>query len=172
MDSNKMTVNVDGPNLIMERTFNAPRDVLFKMYADSDHLASWWGPMGWETENHKFDFRPDGVWHYCMKCIDENQGDFYGQESWGKAIYHEISAPEKIVYSDFFSDKEGNTSDTMPGIRITLTFQEEGEKTKLITKSQFDSEEDLKQVMEMGVVEGFSSQNECLDEYLKNIRSK
>ena len=60
------------------------------------------------------DFRIGGVWHYCMKCKDENQGEFYGMESWGKAIYSKIRGQEKIVYTDYFSDSDGNIEETMP----------------------------------------------------------
>ncbi|WP_430787478.1 SRPBCC family protein [Virgibacillus flavescens] len=168
MDSKEMTVKVDGPDLIMERTFDAPRDVLFKMFSDSEHLAAWWGPKGWDTENQRFEFYPEGVWHYCMTCNDESQGEFYGQQSWGKAIYKNITVPEKIEYLDVFSDEEGNTSDMMPPIDITMTFHEEDGKTNIVFISKFPSEEELNKIMEMGMIEGFSSQNECLDEYLKS----
>ncbi|OAH63138.1 hypothetical protein AWH49_07320 [Domibacillus aminovorans] len=98
--TNSMTTNIEGQVLVMERIFNAPRGLVFKAFSEPERLASWWGPRGWQTENRKFEFKPNGVWHYCMRCIDENQGEFYGQESWGKAVYHEIIVPEKIVYTD------------------------------------------------------------------------
>ena len=73
--------------LVLERVFDAPRDLVFKMFKEADHLKRWWGPRGWELPVCKVDFRPGGVWHYCMKCVDPDQGQFFGMESWGKAIY-------------------------------------------------------------------------------------
>lgn len=167
---NGVTVSVDGRELVIERVFNAPRDLVFKAFSNSEYLAKWWGPRGWQTENRQFEFEPSGVWHYCMRCIDEGQGDFFGHESWGKAVFQEINAPEKIVYLDMFADEEGNTVDSLPEMQITMEFVEHEGKTKLISRSQFASFEALQQVMEMGVVEGVASQYECLDDLLTEIR--
>ncbi|CAM3841946.1 SRPBCC domain-containing protein [Mesobacillus zeae] len=168
--ANGITVNVEGRVLVMERIFNAPRSLVFKAFSEPEQLADWWGPKGWQTENLKFKFQPEGIWHYCMRCTDENQGEFYGQESWGKAVYHEIIVPEKIVFTDTFADKEGNAVDGMPEILVTMNFAEHEGKTNLITRSQFTSPETLQQVMNMGVVQGFASQFECLDDLLKKLQ--
>jgi uncharacterized protein YndB with AHSA1/START domain len=92
-----------------------------------------------------------------MRCTDKNQGEFFGQESWGKAVYQEIIAPEKIVYTDVFADQEGNAVDGMPEMLITMNFVNTKGKTKLITRSQFASIEALQQVMAMGAVQGMAS---------------
>lgn len=159
-------VYTEGNVLVIERLFNAPRDLVFRAYSESDRLEKWWGPEGWKTENFQFEFKPEGIWHYCMTCLDKNQGEFYGQESCGKGIFQEIVEPEKIVYTDYFADKAGNVNEEMPGMKVSLTFTEQDGKTLIITRSEFASEEDLKQVMEMGVVEGFSSQMNRLDDLL------
>lgn len=168
--TNKIATKVEGRDLVMERIFDAPRELVFKVFSESQHLARWWGPKGWKTENHAFDFKPNGVWHYCMRCMDERQKDFYGQESWGKAVYQEIIAPEKIVYVDTFSDPEGNSVESMPEMLITMTFVEHDDKTKIITRTQFATVEALQSIIDMGVVQGTESQYERLDEYLKDIQ--
>ncbi|MET1031452.1 SRPBCC domain-containing protein, partial [Domibacillus tundrae] len=78
--------------------------------------------------------------------------------------------PEKIVYTDSFSDAEGNTMEEMPSIQITILFVEHEDNTKLIVRSQFASAEALQQVMDMGVVQGFSSQFDGLDDLLKALQ--
>ncbi|MDM5359391.1 SRPBCC domain-containing protein [Peribacillus sp. RS7] len=165
--TDNITTNVEGRDLIMERIFVAPRDLVFNAFSKPEQLASWWGPKGWQTENREFNFKPDGVWHYCMRCTDENQGEFYGQESWGKAVYQEIIVPEKIVLTDMFSDEEGNAAESMPETLVTMTFVEHEGRTKLIMHSRFNSVEGLQQVMEMGIVEGCASQFSRLDDLLK-----
>ncbi|MGE7592509.1 SRPBCC domain-containing protein [Peribacillus frigoritolerans] len=115
-------------------------------------MAGWWGPSGWQTENRAFNFKSDGVWHYCMRCTDENQDEFYGQESLRKAVYQEITVPVKIVLTDKVADEEGNAADGMPVILVTLTFVEHEGRTKLIMCSRFASVEGLQQVMGMGIV--------------------
>ncbi|MGG1575132.1 SRPBCC domain-containing protein [Fictibacillus sp. NRS-1165] len=167
--TNSLKAAVEGKVLVIERVFNAPRDLVFKAFSQPEHLSKWWGPKGWETEIRRFDFRPNGVWLYCMKCMDKNQGDFYGQESCGKAVYQEIIEPEKIVYKDYFADAEGNEMEGMPEMLITIEFMEYEGATKVINRSEFATEEALQQVKEMGVVEGFSSQMERLDQLLENL---
>ncbi|MFC4559750.1 SRPBCC domain-containing protein [Virgibacillus kekensis] len=170
MSESKMKHRKEGRDLVMERVFDAPRDLVFKMFSEAEHLDKWWGPEGWETETRQFEFKPEGIWHYCMRCIDKDQGDFYGQESWGITFYKEINKPEKIVYIDVFSDEEGNRADGMPETYCTMDFVEEGGKTKLISRSQFESEEALKKIVDMGVVEGTDSHYRCLDDYLGQLQ--
>ncbi|MFZ4453532.1 SRPBCC domain-containing protein [Salibacterium aidingense] len=159
--SNQKTVSkVEGKDLILERVFDAPRELVFKVFTQSDHLANWWGPEGWTTTNYQMDVRPDGVWHYCMRSED-------GEESWNKAIYQEILEPEKLVYTDVFSDEEGSTLENMPQVLVTLYFEEHGGKTKVISRAQFPSEEQLNQVLDMGIIDGMISTWDCLEDYLK-----
>jgi uncharacterized protein YndB with AHSA1/START domain len=161
--SGKLIMREEGKNLIMEWSFDAPREEVFKAFSDSSKLESWWGPEGWETKNKKFDFKPGGVWHYGMTCKDKSQGDFYGMESWGIASYKEISAPEKIVHTDAFSDEEGNVNESLPETLITATFTEEEGKTKYVSITEFPSKATLRQIVDMGAAEGFASQLRKLD---------
>jgi uncharacterized protein YndB with AHSA1/START domain len=166
-ETNGVKTKVEGRELIIERVLHAPRHLVFQAFSESERLASWWGPKGWKTENREFAFEPNGVWHYGMRCDDKSQGDFYGMESWGKAVFREIVPLDKIVYVDSFSDEEGNKVENMPDMLITLTFVDQGEQTKLIMRNQFASVETLQQVMDMGVVEGVASQMACLDDHLE-----
>jgi len=155
--------------LILERVFDAPRDLVFKMFKDPEHLKRWWGPRGWEIPVCTVDFRPGGVWHYCMKCVDQNQGEFFGMESWGKGVYKEIIEPEKISYTDYFSDAEGNSNDSMPSTEITLAFIELGGKTKLINRAEYVSAEALKTVMDMGMLQGITETWDRLNEHVQSL---
>ncbi|MDB5055026.1 MAG: activator of Hsp90 ATPase 1 family protein [Bacilli bacterium] len=112
--SNKMITKAEGNVLTLERLFDAPRELVFKVFSEAEHLKHWWGPRGWTLTVCNVDFRPGGVWHYCMKCIDEKQVDFFGFESWGKAVYEEIVEPEKVILVDYFSDADGNEAEGMP----------------------------------------------------------
>ncbi|KRF43860.1 SRPBCC domain-containing protein [Paenibacillus sp. Soil787] len=168
--SNQMTTKVEGQVLILERVFNAPRELVFKAFTEAEHLKHWWGPRGWTLTVCNVDFRSGGIWHYCMKCIDPNQGDFYGYESWGKAVYGEIVEAEKIAYVDYFSDAEGNENEGMPSSQITMTFVEHEGKTKLINRAQYESAEALKAVMEMGMEQGITETYDRLSEHLQSIQ--
>ncbi|MCG7408278.1 SRPBCC domain-containing protein [Paenibacillus sp. ACRRX] len=167
--SNPMITRVEGSELVLERVFHAPRELVFKVFSEAEHLKQWWGPRGWNVTVCHVDFREGGVWHYCMKCEDKNQGDFYGFESWGKAVYQDIVAPEKIVYVDYFSDADGNVTEGMPSSQVTMTFIEEEGGTKLISRSRYESAEALDNVMKMGMEQGITETWDRLDEYVQSF---
>jgi uncharacterized protein YndB with AHSA1/START domain len=170
MSDDKMASRVENDKiLVLERTFDAPRELVFEMFKEPEHLKRWWGPRGWELQVCNVDFRPGGIWHYCMKCVDQNQGDFYGMESWGKQVYREIVEPERIVYTDYFSDAEGNVNDTMPATEGTVEFIDLGGKTKIVSRSEYVSAEALKTVMEMGMLEGITQTWDRLEERLAEV---
>lgn len=156
--------------LVLERVFDAPRELVFQMFKDPEHLKHWWGPRGWEIPVCNVDFRPGGIWHYCMKCVDRNQGDFYGMESWGKGIYKEIAEPETVAYTDYFSDAEGTINGDMPATEVTLEFIDQEGKTRLVNRSEYVSAEALKTVMDMGMLEGITETWDRLEERLKTLR--
>ncbi|MGE7114391.1 SRPBCC domain-containing protein [Lysinibacillus sp. NPDC047702] len=171
MSNNPMVSRVENECvLILERVFDAPRDFLFKMFKEPENLKRWWGPKGWEIPVCTVDFRPGGIWHYCMKCVDPNQGQFFGMESWGKGIYKEIIEPEIISYTDYFSDAEGSLNDSLPATEMTLEFIDFNGKTKLINRAEYVSTEALKTVMDMGMLQGITETWDRLDEFVQSLK--
>lgn len=171
MSNNAMVSNVENDRiLVLERVFDAPRELVFQMFKEAEHLKRWWGPKGWEIPVCTIDFRPGGVWHYCMKCVDENQGQFYGMESWGKGIYREIVEPEMFIYNDYFSDAEGNINESMPAPLIKMEFIDQGGKTKLVNRAEYASAEALKTVMDMGMMQGITETWNRLGELLESMK--
>src|SRR5581483_6165845 len=63
----RATADREKRELLFERTFNAPRDRVWQAWTDPERLAQWWGPKGWTTTIYKFEARPGGIWHYCMR---------------------------------------------------------------------------------------------------------
>lgn len=159
MSSNKMTISHSERVFMAERVFNAPRERVFAAFSQSEHLKQWWGPKRWTLPVSKMDFRAGGSWHYCMKGPE-------GEESWGKALYHEVVAPERIVYTDYFSDADGNVVAGLPPAKITLTFTEVNGQTRVVTSGEYTTAAELEQVLAMGMVEGFSETWDRLEEYL------
>jgi uncharacterized protein YndB with AHSA1/START domain len=85
---------------VIEREFDAPRALVWKAWTKAEHLAEWWGPRGCRIEVLKFDLRPGGVFHYAMRFST-------GKPMYGKFVYREIAAPERLVFVNSFSDPEG-----------------------------------------------------------------
>lgn len=88
---------------VITRTFDAPRDLVWKAHTEPERLKQWWGPKGFTMLSCKVDLRPGGLFHYGMRSPD-------GQVMWGKFIYREIVKPERLVFIVSFSDEKGGTT--------------------------------------------------------------
>ncbi len=90
--------------MVITRVFDAPREVVWKAWTDPKYAMQWWGPKDFTTPVYKMDFRVGGKFLICMKSPD-------GREFWNGGEYREIVSPEKIVYSMYFADADGNKVD-------------------------------------------------------------
>ncbi len=158
------TVETTDNEIIFTRIFDAPRDLVFETYTTCEHLMNWWGPRTWPLNYCKMDFREGGTWHYCMK------GPNPGDESWGLAKYKEISEPEKIIYNDYFSDKDRMINTEMPAFDTIITFTSDDDKTEVKVVSKVDSKEEVDILVEMGMIEGFTETWDRLEEHLAAIQ--
>lgn len=152
-------VNKARKELTITRVFDAPREAVFEAFTTCKHLKNWWGPRAWPMSECTMDFRVGGVWHFCLRGPE-------GGESWGKAVYREIVKPERIVYTDYFSDKQGNIAPGMAESTITMKFEKQGAKTKLVGIGQYKTVEALEHVVAMGVVQGIKETLDRLEEHL------
>ena len=115
---------------VIQRVLDAPRELVFKVWTEAEHLAHWWGPRGFQMGVHSLDLRPGGAFHYSMQAPT-------GQTMWGKFVFQEISAPERIVFINSFSDAAGGLTrhplaPTWPlEVSNTLTLTEQNGKTTL-----------------------------------------
>ena len=118
---------------VITRTYDAPRDLVWKAWTEADRLAQWWGPRGAKIRVIKLEVRPGGVFHYSMQFKP-------GHEMFGRFVYREIAAPERLVFINSFSDADGGLTrapfpqlgDKWPlEVLNTLTLAEQGGKTTL-----------------------------------------
>jgi len=162
----------------LTRVLNAPRELVWKVYTQEEHLAKWFGPKGLKMISTKLDFRPGGIFHYGMQTPD-------GHEMWGKFIYREIIAPERLVFIVSFSDKNGGTTrhpmaPNWPLETLSDTTFEEVEgapaKTKLtLNWSAINATPEECRIFDdshASMNQGHNGTFEQLDEYLKTIQNK
>lgn len=168
MDKVKVTKDLEAKTLTIEREFSAPKEKVWKAFADKDWFEKWWGPEGWETTTKEFNFTSGGRVHYDMKCVDENQGEWFGQSSWGLMVIDTVDEPNSFTYTDYFSDENGTMNQEMPALKVKNEFIEQDGVTKLVSVSVADSAEQIEQLIKMGMIEGFSSQLLKLDQLLEN----
>jgi uncharacterized protein YndB with AHSA1/START domain len=87
-------------------------------------------------------------------------------ESWGLTVYKEIKEPELIVYEDWFSDKDGNKNTGFPSTMVRAEFLEKDGKTIIRSIAKYNSPDDLKKVLDMGMEKGIAETLDKLEEYL------
>lgn len=87
-------------SFVISRTFDAPRTTIWQAFTDPDLMRKWWCPKGVTVAHSKMDLRPGGTYHYCMRTPD-------GKDMWGRQVYREIEAPERLVFINSFSDEHG-----------------------------------------------------------------
>lgn len=123
---------------VFSRTFDAPRDLVWKAWTEPEHLAQWWGPKGCTIRVAKFDLRPGGIFHYAMQFQP-------GHDMWARFIYCEIAPPERLVFVNAFSDREGGLTrppypqlgDDWPlEVLNTVTFAEQKGQTNLTVRGK------------------------------------
>ena len=76
-----------GYEVVLTRTFAAPRSLVFKAWIDPEHLAQWWGPHGFTNPVRELDPRPGGRWRIVMRGPD-------AADHPAKGVYREVVAPE------------------------------------------------------------------------------
>jgi uncharacterized protein YndB with AHSA1/START domain len=139
------------------RTFDAPRDMLFKAYTDPELMVRWWAPRRFTIIIEKLEARPGGSWRILNRDAD-------GNEYWFHGVYHEVS-PARIVYTFEF---EGMPGHALLGI---VTFEESGGRTKVTEKSLFESVADRDGMIASGMEEGGYETMDRLAELVENQKS-
>jgi uncharacterized protein YndB with AHSA1/START domain len=123
----KNSIDLDSDPRVIEgtRLLDAPRKLVFAAFSDPKHLAQWWGPDGFTTTTHSFDFRPGGVWRFVMHGPD-------GRDYQNRVTFIEIKAPGRLVY------RHGGGDDVEPvQFTQTVTFEDAGGKTRLVWRGEF-----------------------------------
>jgi uncharacterized protein YndB with AHSA1/START domain len=155
--------------LVVTRVFNAPREVVWKALTEPERLERWWGPKGFTSRVHKLELRPGGIFLYSQRTSD-------GREMWGKWIYREVAAPERLVVVSSFTDDKGDLvrhpfEPNWPLEMLTeSTFAEhQGRTTITIRMTPMNATESERKTFDDGrnfMEEGFAGSFEKLDEYL------
>ncbi len=124
-----MGAEPSGQDFVISRVLDAPRERVWQVLTEPEHVREWWSPTGFTMIAISVDLRPGGVFHCGMRSAE-------GYKMWGKFTYREIVAPERIVFVNSFSNEAGGVAKhpivpTWPmETLITITLGEEpGGKT-------------------------------------------
>lgn len=147
--------------IVFKRVFNAPRELVFKVWTDPKHVVNWWGPNGFTNTIQEMDVRPGGIWRLIMHGPD-------GVDYPDKIVFDEVVKPERLVCRHF----EGRNGDSVL-FQHTITFIEKNNMTEITMHMLFPSaEERNRTVKEHGAIEGGKQTLDRLEKYLTNMTSQ
>jgi uncharacterized protein YndB with AHSA1/START domain len=136
--------------IVTTRVFDAPRELVFKMWTEPEHIVHWYGPDGFTDTVYEMDVRPGGAWRHTMHGPD---GVDYKNDS----VYLEVVPPERLVFRHL----------STPLFVSIVTFEAQGAGTRLTLRSVFETRELRDKVAEQyRAVEGASQTLARLGRYL------
>ncbi len=144
------------PQVITTRTFDAPRDLVYRAFSEPDLLVQWLGPRQYTMTIDHYDLRDGGTYRYIHADDAGNAYAFHG-------VFHGDPSPDGMVQTFEFEGAPGNVS------MDTLTLEEHDEKTTVRTNSVFQSVEARDGMVQSGMAEGVNEGYDRLEELLGKL---
>jgi uncharacterized protein YndB with AHSA1/START domain len=144
--------------LVFDRVFNAPRDLVFTVWTEPQHVTHWWGPDGFTLTTHEMDVRAGGVWRFVMHGPD-------GVDYRNRIVFIEVDPPKRLIYKH-----SGEEGDEPVSFQVTVTFDEQNGQTHLNMHMLFPSKAERDHVLEKyGADEGANQTLSRLAAYLATM---
>lgn len=163
----------DLPEFILDRVFDAPRELVWRAWTDPEFLAHWYGP-GVEAVIHQFNLEPEGMWLNEMRMS--------GGSNFQKVIFKEVAKPEKLVWHHCSADENWQivANSMMPDwpriLLTTVTFEENDGRTNVrlsqVPLEATEAEIDCFAKMKDGMSSGWGKGYELIDELLAEFRAE
>ena len=121
----------------IERTFDAPIETVWKMWAEAEHFASWYGPQGASIPTANMDVQVGGKRLICMEMQTPN-GEM---KMWFAGEFIEVTPMTKLVYTDMMSNENGDPTPPeamgMPAgtdmtTQVVVELEDFGSSTKML----------------------------------------
>lgn len=160
----KVTVTQpDDKSVVIERSFNAPRELVWKCWTEPKHLAAWFGPHGMTVPVCEQDLRAGGAWRITMR---DPQGNDYPL----KGIYREVKEPERLVSTVDVSEHPASWHEQLgiegrPNYDIVwdISFTEKGGTTTVSIKTVFGRTDARDKFAKTGMAGGWAQSLEKLE---------
>ena len=141
-------------SILVSRDFNAPVELVWRAFTESEILDQWWGPAPWRAETKFQDFSVGGYWLYAM-VSPENE------KHWGRMNYVSIDIHKNFQLEDAFCDENGILNPELPVSKGSNVFTATSTGTKVEFKISYTTEEQLLKIIEMGFEQGITA---CLEQ--------
>ncbi len=140
--------------IVLTRSFNAPRELVFKAMTDPDAIPKWWGPRRYQTIVDRMEVRPGGAWRFINRDQDGTEFAFHGE-------YREIVPPQRLVYTFEFEGAPGHVS------LETIVLEERDGVTYSVDTVLFDTREARDAMIASGMETGASESMDRLAELVE-----
>jgi uncharacterized protein YndB with AHSA1/START domain len=145
-------------SFVIVRDFEVPARLLFEAHTKPEHVIKWFGPAGFPLTLCEMDFRVGGKFRFAMTGPSGEQNPPFG------GTYLEIVPDRRIKYDNGFC---------LPGagrMIVTLTFEEQGSKTRLTMHTLFESVAMRNEHLGVGFEQGVNSGLDQLSDLVKQLR--
>ena len=154
-----VSVTHEGANVEIKRLLDAPPALVFEAWTKPEHLVNWWGPNGFTISNEQHEVKVGGRWSFVMHGPD-------GTDFPNLVLFTEVDPPRRLAYTHGTGQEGGQ-----PDFKVVVTFEPEGNKTRLTMKLTLVSAEELERLIrEHGVLEGGRQTVTRLADYLQTIQ--
>ena len=154
MQSEKNNNDTASRELVISRVFNAPRELVWKVWTEPGHIKQWWGPNGFTNTIFQMDVKPGGVWDFIMHGM--------GRDWDNKIEYIEVKKPSLLSY------KHSGEKSEEYNFTVSILFEEVEGKTLLTMKSVFKSKAIIEELnRKVNAIEGGKQTLNRLENYLK-----
>ena len=140
----------------LTRSFDAPRDLVFRAFIDPELVPQWWGQRSNTTVVDKLDARPGGEWRFVQTAPDGSEYGFRGE-------FREVTPPELITWTFEFEGMPGHVTVE------TMRFTERDGMTTITGTSVFASIEDRDGMLQSGMEAGAAETYDRLAELLATL---
>ena len=103
------------PTLRMQRTFNAPRELVWLAWSKPEHLVQWMGPVEWPAVIATCDFRVGGAWRVCLRSPET------GADLWQGGVYTRIEEPRLLAFTFKWDDSHEDGPPVQTQVTVELT---------------------------------------------------
>ncbi|MBO1268618.1 SRPBCC family protein [Arthrobacter cavernae] len=141
------TKNPEALSFTLIAEFDAGVERVWQIWEDPRQLERWWGPPTWPATFDDFDFQPGGKASYYMTGPE-------GEKAGGWWDFTAIQAPTQLQFDDGFADEDGDRVEEMGTTHATVTLDDLGGRTRMTIQSDFESEEQMEKMVDMGMEEG------------------
>ena len=114
------------PAVVIERTYEAPVELIWKLWTEPEHFKAWYGPEGASIPVAKMDLRVGGQRLISMEAQTPNGP----MQMWFTGEYRALDEHQLLVYTEAVSDGNGNAMSDITEVRVE--FEDLGERTRLV----------------------------------------